>query len=60
MRTTNTRSCSPARPTATSAPRTSATETVAMPAAKDGEIVGASTFLSLDPYMRPRMSELRS
>jgi NADPH-dependent curcumin reductase CurA len=35
-------------------------ETRALPALNDGELLIASRFLSLDPYMRPRMSELRS
>src|SRR5476651_1109978 len=35
-------------------------ETNALPALNDGELLIASRFLSLDPYMRPRMSELRS
>ncbi len=35
-------------------------ETVALPALADGQILVAQRFLSLDPYMRPRMTELRS
>ena len=35
-------------------------ETRALPKPNDGELLIASRFLSLDPYMRPRMSELRS
>jgi NADPH-dependent curcumin reductase len=35
-------------------------ETVAMPALADGQILIRQHFLSLDPYMRPRMTELRS
>jgi NADPH-dependent curcumin reductase CurA len=35
-------------------------ETKALPALGDGEMLVASRFLSLDPYMRPRMSELHS
>ena len=35
-------------------------ETVALPALADGQILVRQRFLSLDPYMRPRMSELRS
>ncbi len=35
-------------------------EKAKLPALNDGEILIASRFLSLDPYMRPRMSELRS
>ena len=35
-------------------------ETARLPALNDGEMLVASRFLSLDPYMRPRMSELRS
>ncbi|MBL0898907.1 MAG: NADP-dependent oxidoreductase [Reyranella sp.] len=36
------------------------TETVALPALADGQIMVRTKFLSLDPYMRPRMTELRS
>lgn len=35
-------------------------EKATLPALNDGELLIASRFLSLDPYMRPRMSELRS
>src|SRR3954466_10583847 len=35
-------------------------ETVALPALTDGQLLIRSRFLSLDPYMRPRMTELRS
>lgn len=35
-------------------------ETVTLPALGDGELLIRSRYLSLDPYMRPRMSELRS
>jgi len=35
-------------------------QTTKLPALNDGELLIASRFLSLDPYMRPRMSELRS
>ncbi len=35
-------------------------ETVTLPALADGQILVAQRFLSLDPYMRPRMTELRS
>ena len=35
-------------------------ETVALPALADGQVLVRSRFLSLDPYMRPRMTELRS
>jgi NADPH-dependent curcumin reductase CurA len=35
-------------------------ETVALPALADGQILIRSLYLSLDPYMRPRMTELRS
>ncbi|KAK6021166.1 hypothetical protein OSTOST_13170, partial [Ostertagia ostertagi] len=35
-------------------------ETVKLPALADGQILVAQRFLSLDPYMRPRMTELRS
>jgi NADPH-dependent curcumin reductase len=34
--------------------------TTALPPLNDGELLIASRYLSLDPYMRPRMSELRS
>jgi NADPH-dependent curcumin reductase CurA len=33
---------------------------VALPALADGQILVRQRFLSLDPYMRPRMTELRS
>jgi len=35
-------------------------ETVTLPALGDGQILVQQRFLSLDPYMRPRMTELRS
>ncbi len=35
-------------------------EHVALPAVADGQVLIRSRFLSLDPYMRPRMTELRS
>jgi hypothetical protein len=35
-------------------------ETVTLPSLSDGEILVRQRFLSLDPYMRPRMTELRS
>ncbi|WIM11730.1 NADP-dependent oxidoreductase [Enhydrobacter sp.] len=35
-------------------------ETVAIPALAEGQILVRQRFLSLDPYMRPRMSELHS
>jgi NADPH-dependent curcumin reductase CurA len=35
-------------------------ETVALPALGDGQLLVRSRFLSLDPYMRPRMTEMRS
>lgn len=35
-------------------------ETATLPALADGQVLIRSRFLSLDPYMRPRMSELRS
>ena len=35
-------------------------ETVSLPALAEGQILIAQRFLSLDPYMRPRMTELRS
>jgi NADPH-dependent curcumin reductase CurA len=35
-------------------------ETIRLPEPTDGQILVRSRFLSLDPYMRPRMSELRS
>jgi NADPH-dependent curcumin reductase len=35
-------------------------ETVTLPALAEGQILVRQRFLSLDPYMRPRMSELRS
>jgi len=35
-------------------------EAATLPALADGQLLVRSRFLSLDPYMRPRMSELRS
>ncbi len=35
-------------------------EKATLPALNDGELLIVSHYLSLDPYMRPRMSELRS
>jgi NADPH-dependent curcumin reductase CurA len=35
-------------------------EKVTLPALADGQILVAQRFLSLDPYMRPRMTEMRS
>ena len=35
-------------------------ETVALPTLTDGQLLIRSRFLSLDPYMRPRMTEMRS
>lgn len=35
-------------------------ETATVPALNDGQLLIRTRFLSLDPYMRPRMSELRS
>jgi len=35
-------------------------ETVTLPALTDGQLLVRQRFLSLDPYMRPRMTELRS
>ena len=35
-------------------------EQVTLPALADGQVLIRSRFLSLDPYMRPRMTELRS
>ena len=35
-------------------------ETASLPALADGQILVRSRFLSLDPYMRPRMTELAS
>jgi len=35
-------------------------EKVTLPALADGQVLIRSRFLSLDPYMRPRMTELRS
>ncbi len=35
-------------------------ETVALPALADGHLLVRQRFLSLDPYMRPRMTETRS
>jgi NADPH-dependent curcumin reductase len=35
-------------------------EKVSLPAPAEGEVLVRSRFLSLDPYMRPRMTELRS
>jgi NADPH-dependent curcumin reductase CurA len=35
-------------------------ESVTLPAPADGQVLIRTRFLSLDPYMRPRMTELRS
>ena len=35
-------------------------ESVELSALSDGQVLIRSRFLSLDPYMRPRMTELRS
>jgi NADPH-dependent curcumin reductase len=35
-------------------------ESVSLPAPDEGQVLVRSRFLSLDPYMRPRMTELRS
>ena len=35
-------------------------ESVSLPAPGEGQVLVRSRFLSLDPYMRPRMTELRS
>lgn len=35
-------------------------ESVSLPALADGQVLIRSRYLSLDPYMRPRMTELRS
>ena len=35
-------------------------ESVALPAPADGQLLIRSLYLSLDPYLRPRMTELRS
>ena len=35
-------------------------ETASLPAPADGQVLIRSRYLSLDPYMRPRMTELRS
>ena len=35
-------------------------EKVTLPALADGQLLVRQLFLSLDPYMRPRMTELRS
>ena len=35
-------------------------ETIKLPALADGQVLIRSRFLSLDPYMRPRMTETRS
>src|SRR5439155_21105530 len=35
-------------------------EKVSLPALADGQVLIRQRFLSLDPYMRPRMTELRS
>lgn len=57
---TNTRIVLASRPTGDVTAANFRRESAAMPVAKDGEIVVRSLYLSLDPYMRPRMSELRS
>ena len=35
-------------------------ETVRLPALSEGQVLVRQRFLSLDPYMRPRMTEMRS
>src|SRR5690349_24963024 len=35
-------------------------ETASLPGLADGQVLVRSRFLSLDPYMRPRMTEMRS
>ena len=36
------------------------TETATLPPLADGQVLARSRYLSLDPYMRPRMTELNS
>ncbi len=56
----NTRIVLASRPTGDVTAANFRSESAGVPAAKDGEVVVRSRYLSLDPYMRPRMSELRS
>jgi hypothetical protein len=60
MPTTNTRIVLASRPTGDVTAASFRSESTGVPAARDGELVVRSRYLSLDPYMRPRMSELRS
>ena len=48
------------RPTGDVTPDCFRSETVSLPALAEGQILIRSLYLSLDPYMRPRMTELRS
>lgn len=48
------------RPTGDVTPDCFRAETAPLPALGDGQILVRTRFLSLDPYMRPRMTELRS
>ncbi len=48
------------RPTGDVTPDCFRQESVALPALTEGQILIRSLYLSLDPYMRPRMTELRS
>ena len=48
------------RPTGDVTPDCFREEAVSLPALAEGQILVRQLFLSLDPYMRPRMTELRS
>jgi NADPH-dependent curcumin reductase CurA len=48
------------RPTGDVTPDCFREETVTLPPLQDGQLLIAQRFLSLDPYMRPRMTETRS
>jgi NADPH-dependent curcumin reductase CurA len=48
------------RPTGDVTPDCFREEKVTLPALADGQVLVRQRFLSLDPYMRPRMTELRS
>src|SRR5215467_3738755 len=48
------------RPTGDVTPDCFREESVTLPAPADGQLLVRGRFLSLDPYMRPRMTETRS
>ena len=58
--TRNTRIVLASRPTGEVKPENFRVETTELPALADGQILTRNLFLSLDPYMRPRMTEMNS